>query len=347
MNNSSTQTLDSPHTAKIALWGGIAFSIAFTALIGWAGSRLATVPHLPDQGPAWYYWKLATPTFWSHFTAWMFYALHQIALWSLIFYAQRNVKTYTKGLHPVNLWALGVNVFFILLHFIQTHIWYDGLAQDVSIFSSQGSVILMLVAILLLENQRRGLFFAKKVSFAKRIGSFARKYHGYLFAWATIYTFWYHPMENTFGHLVGFLYMFLLLLQGSLFLTRLHVNKWWTLVQEVAVGFHGTLVAILQGNNLWQMFAFGFAGIFIMTQMHGLGWSRRVRWLVGGLYGAAALFVYNNRGWVNLNEIIRIPLIEYMLVFVLAGLIALGFWIADRFRRRPTTVHLIMDNKNA
>jgi hypothetical protein len=339
----ASSLLDSPRTAQIALWGGILFSVLFTALIGWAGQRLASVPHLPDQGAAWYYWKLAAPTFWSRFSVWMLYALHQIAFWSLIFYAQTHVRSYTRGLHPVNLAALGMNVFFILLHFVQTHIWYDGLAQDVSIFSSQGSVILMLVAILLMENQRRGLFLGKKISFAKRIGSFARKYHGYLFAWATVYTFWYHPMENTPGHLVGFLYMFLLLLQGSLFLTRLHLNKWWTLTQEVAVGVHGTLVAIFQGQGLWPMFAFGFAGIFILTQMHGLGWSRTVRWLVGGVYIACALLVYSSRGWVQLNEIVRIPVIEYLLVFVLAGLIALGLWIAGRFRRQPAAVQLISE----
>jgi len=329
-----TNLLDQPRTARIALWGGIAFSLAFTGLIWWAGGRLAAVPRLPDQGPAWYYWKLATPTFWSHFTAWMFYALHQITLWTLIFYAQTRVKKYTSGLHPVNVLALAANVFFILLHFVQTQIWYDGLAQDVSIFSSQGSVILMLVAILLMENQRRGLFFGRKVSFLKRMGAFARKYHGYLFAWATVYTFWYHPMENTPGHLAGFLYMFLLLLQGSLFLTRLHLNKWWTLTQEVAVGVHGTLVAVLQGNNLWQMFAFGFAGIFVITQMFGLGWSRWVRGAVLGVYVAAALFVYSSRGWMQINEIIRIPVIEYLAVFLMAGLVSLGLWIAGRFSKQ-------------
>ena len=342
----NSNLLETPRTARIALWGGIAFSMAFTALIWWAAQRLASVPHLPDQGPAWYYWKLANPTFWSHFTAWMFYALHQIAFWSLIFYAQTHVKTYSKGLHPVNVLALGVNAFFILLHFVQTQLWYDGLAQDVSIFSSQGSVILMLVAILLMENQRRGLLLGKKVSFTKQIGSFARKYHGYVFAWATVYTFWYHPMENTPGHLVGFLYMFLLLLQGSLFLTRIHLNKWWTLTQEVAVGVHGTLVAIFQGGGLWPMFAFGFAGIFILTQMHGLGWSRGVRWLVAGLYIVAAIFIYSSRGWVQLNEIIRIPVIEYLLVFVMAGLIALGLWIGQRFRKQVSTMQLISERKN-
>jgi hypothetical protein len=339
----SSNLLESPPASRLALWGGIAFSVAFTILIWWAGAHLASVPHLPDLGPAWYYWRLATPTFWSHFTAWMFYALHQIAFWSLIFYAQKHVKTYTSGLHPVNVWALGVNAFFILLHFVQTHLWYDGLAQDVSVFSSQGSVILMLVAILLMENQRRGLFLGNKVSFAKRIGSFARKYHGYLFAWATVYTFWYHPMENTVAHLAGFFYMFLLLLQGSLFLTRIHINKWWTLTQEVLVGVHGTLVALMQGNGLWPMFAFGFAGIFILTQMHGLGWSRLARWLAAGLYVAVAIFIYSSRGWVQLNEIVRIPLIEYLLVFVLAGLIALGLWLAGALRKQVKPVELISE----
>jgi hypothetical protein len=201
----------------------------------------------------------------------------------------------------------------------------------------------MLVAILLMENQRRGLFWGKKVPLGKRVLSFIRKYHGYIFAWATVYTFWYHPMVNTSGHLIGFFYMFLLLLQGSLFLTRMHVNKYWMIVQEATVAVHGTLVAVMQGNGIWPMFAFGFAGIFILTQMHGLGWSRLLRWLVAGIYVAAVLFIYSDRGWVQLNEIVRIPVIEYLLVFVLAGLIALGLWIAGRIRKQPSMAKLESD----
>jgi len=331
----SSPSLDNPRNAKIALWGGIAFSLAFTALIWWAGQRLNSIPLLPDQGVAWYYWKLPTPTFWTHFTAWLFYALHQVTLWSLIFYAQTRVKKYSTGLHPVNLIALGANAFFILLHFIQTHVWYDGLAQDVSIFSSQGSVILMLIAILIMENKRRGMFWGKKVPLGTRVLSFVRKYHGYLLAWATVYTFWYHPMENTVGHLIGFFYMFLLLLQGSLFLTRIHVNRYWMVVQEVTVAIHGTLVAVMQGNGIWPMFAFGFGGIFILTQMHGLNLPHWLKWAFTGLYLAAAVLVYSRRGFASLNEIVRIPVIEYLLVFVLAGLVALGIWITDRFRQQP------------
>lgn len=318
--------------ATTALWGGILFSLAFTGLIWLTAGRLTLFPKLPDQGAAWYYWKLASPTPLSRLSAWGFYALHQVSLWGLIYYAQTRVKKYTAGLHRVNVIALGVNAFFIVLHFIQTQLWYDGLAQDVSIFSSQGSVILMLVAILLMENQRRGLFFGKKAPLSKEITGFVRRYHGYLFAWATVYTFWYHPMENTSGHLIGFLYMFLLMLQGSLFLTRIHINRWWMVVQEVMVLFHGTLVAIYQGNGLWPMFAFGFAGIFVITQMHGLGLKLWQKGILLALYIGAALFTYSQLGWARLNEIVRIPVIEYLSVFAMAGLVGGGLWIAKRLK---------------
>jgi hypothetical protein len=79
------------------------------------------------------------------------------------------------------------------------------------------------------------------------------------------------PDGNHRGHLLGFFYTFLLLLQGTLFFTRIHVNKWWMFVQEIVVLAHGTIVAVVGGQRLWPMFMFGFAGIFIVTQMHGLG----------------------------------------------------------------------------
>ncbi|MEZ4833042.1 MAG: hypothetical protein R2873_13820 [Caldilineaceae bacterium] len=152
----------------LALWGGIAFSALFTGLIWLLGGRLDSIQLLPDTGMTWYYWKLPEPTFWSNATAWGFYLAHQIAIWGLIYYAQSVKKhRYTNGLHKVNVLALAANAFFITLHLVQTHIWYDGLAQDVSIFSSQGSVIVLLVWVLLMENNRRGLVFGKKAPISK------------------------------------------------------------------------------------------------------------------------------------------------------------------------------------
>ena len=118
--------------------------------------------------------------------------MHQIAFWAVIAYAQltigRNKPRYSNSLRLANGLALVVNGFFIALRVVQTHVWYEGLAQDVSIWSSLGSVALMLVWVILMENSRRGVFFGKKVSFPKRVVSVARRYHGYYFAWATVYT---------------------------------------------------------------------------------------------------------------------------------------------------------------
>jgi hypothetical protein len=215
------------------------------------------------------------------------------------------------------------NAAFITLHFIQTHIFYDGLAVDVPEQSSQWSVILLLVIVLLMENQRRGLFFGWKVkgSVMRESSRALRKYHGYYFAWATIYTFWYHPMVSTPGHLLGFLYMFLLLLQGSLFFTRMHTNKWWMVTQEVLVLIHGTLVALSNAPDFWQMFCFGFAGLFVVTQMHGLGLSLRTRWAFLAAYVIGVAVVYSKVGLNRLHQISWIPLTEYAIVFVIAALV--------------------------
>jgi hypothetical protein len=149
-----------------------------------------------------------------------------------------------SGLHPVNIRALGANAFFVPVHFFQTHIWDDGFAQNVSFWSSQGSVIVPLVMVSLIENQRRRLFFGKKAPIKKAITRFVCRCHGYVFAWAAIYRFWYHPMENTSGHLIGFFYIFLIMLQGSLSFARVYLNRLWTTTLGAIVLIHGTLVAV-------------------------------------------------------------------------------------------------------
>lgn len=317
------------------LWLGITFSLAITVAIWALNPLLAKIELLPDTGYSWYFWKLPNPTIWTRFSVWGLYFAHQITFWWTIWYSQKNKAKYTSGLHNFNYWALGLNAIFILLRVVQTHIWYDGLAQDVSIFSSQGSVIVLLVWVLLMENSRRGLFFGKKVPISKEINRFARKYHGYYFAWATVYTFWYHPAVSTPAHLGGFFYMFLLLLQGSLFFTRIHVNKYWTFFQEFTVLVHGTIVAIFQANGLWPMFAYGFGAIFILTQLYGLGLKTWQRWALIGIYVASALYVYNGRLIQGFLEIIRIPAIDYILVFVLAGVFWLIIRVMKIFQKAP------------
>ncbi|MEQ9445234.1 MAG: hypothetical protein RJS98_06690, partial [Rhodospirillaceae bacterium] len=198
------------------------------------------------------------------------------------------------------------------------------------IMSSQGSVILLLVMVLIMENKRRGIAFGKSVGFLNEPGRAMRKYHGYIFAWAAIYTFWYHPMETSVGHLVGTFYTCMIMLQGSLMFTRAHVNKYWTTSLEFFVVIHGTIVALMNANGQWGQFMFGFLAMFIITQMHGLGLSRWLRWAFIAAYLGAIGVVYGSRGWQTIEEVPRVPLVEYLLVFLIGGIVWAGIWVLAR-----------------
>lgn len=54
----------------------------------------------------------------------------------------------------------------------------------------------------------------------------------YAFSWTVIYTFWYHPMENTYGHALGFVHTYIVMIQGSLIFQKIHLNKYWRSVKK-------------------------------------------------------------------------------------------------------------------
>lgn len=316
----------------IAYWTALLGAVLATFAILTLQPFLDQVPHLPDQGAAWYYWKRIDPDWASRATAWGFYLAHQIFFWGLIWWAVRHREELRdRGrMHAVNWIGLIGTFLFIGLHYLQTAIWYDGLAQDTSVFSSQMSVIFLLIIILMIEAPRRGLFFGYGGGWLKTLRPMLIRYHGYYFAWAVTYTYWFHPMETTPGHLLGFFYTFLLLIQGAFVFTRVHTNKWWTVTLEVSVLVHGVTVALVAGQEIWPMFLFGFAAMFIVTQMHGLGLSRPVRGVIMAAFAGSVYLVYSERGWAQLNEIIRIPVIDYGLLAILGGL---AIWITRRRRR--------------
>jgi hypothetical protein len=325
--------------ASAGLTVGILFCIAYVLLIRALAPYLEPVPFAPDAGFAHYYWKLTDPTFWTRATAWGGYILHQVSLWALIYYAQEKAHKYSDKLHPVNIIALGVNAVFVLLHLLQTHTHYDGTAQDTHIMTSQGSVVILLAMVLVMENQRRGLALGKRAPMMQEAARALRKYHGYIFSWAIIYTFWYHPMESNIGHLLGTLYTTLIMVQGSLFFTRLHTNKYWMAVMEVMVLIHGTIVAVVLGSgDAWAQFGFGFLAMFVITQMYGLGLPNWLRWAfwvfyVGGIFVTYQFF----REWGQINEVFRVPVVLYALAFLVAfvtwGIVVLGRALS----RKPAT----------
>ena len=299
----------------------LAVSAAMTVAIAATAASLTGFHIVGKTVPFAYPWRLTAPDSMARLTAWVGYALHTVLAWSIIYRAQRQQPKYQGNLRWFNLSMIAVHGSFAVLHLLQTRLFYDGLAQDVPELTAQGSVALMLILILIMENPRRGLIFGKKAAFKERFTRTVRKYHGYVFTWATIYTFWYHPTEGTWGHLLGFFYMFMLFAQSTFIFNRAHLNKWWTFSLEAFVLLHGVVVAVFQGNNLWPMFAFGFGAMIVLTQMHGLGLPRWMRWLLAAGFAVLVLATYAAMGRLGaLNEVVRIPVLEYAVVGLLYGL---------------------------
>ncbi len=320
---------------QIVNWSLIFSVLLACAIIALGGvlSQFEIIPH-PEDGFV-YEWQLAEPMAWGQLSAWLGFAIHQLLIWGTIAYAQNRYSKgdYASALRPVNRWAIGINLLFIVLHYLQTMVFYDGIAQDLPSWTAQFAVALMLIVILGMENQRRGLFFGRKVRFRRAFTDGLRRYHGYFFSFAVIYTFWFHPMIPTWGHLIGFIHVVLVMTQGSLMFLRAHLNTRWMFLLEILVLPHAFQIALNQGNDIWPMFFFGFAAIFLITQMHGLGLKRWARQAFYGSFLLLVLYVYLAlREPYQANEIIRIPLIEYVVLFIMYGIYLAGAWISSRLR---------------
>ena len=257
---------------EFALAGGITVCIWVTMLIAAFGSKLHSVPHPHDLGETWYYWVLSEPTVATRATVWILYLSHQVLHLATVHYAllQHHNNRYSHSLRPLQQWMLGMNLFFIIAHSVQSHLTYDGLAQDLPLLPSLGLAGIMLTWILLMENNRRGLWFGFSIPFPEDLILFARKYHGYYFSIAIVAVFWFHPLEGSPIHLSGLFYNLLLLLQSCLFLTPIHYKRYWTFTLEAYIVVHGTIVGYCDANKSWSMYFFWFAMIFVVTQMHGL-----------------------------------------------------------------------------
>ena len=312
---------------------GVIAAAVITGIIALTGVRLSSVEIIGPTVAFQYPWRLVEPNTISQITAWAGYVLHNLYVWIVLSLARNEKPRFSADFRWFN-WAMLLgNGLFIGLHILQTQLYYDALARDVHEATAQGSVALMLMVILVIEAPRRGLLLGQ-VRLDRRLIDVLRRYHGYLFSWAIIYTFWYHPTVSTQGHLIGFFYMFMLLWQSVLVFNRSHKNRWWTLTLEIMVLPHAVLVALTQPSNAWRMFGFGFATIFILTQMHGLGWSRLTRSLFGGIFILFLLMAYVIFGDITkIHEVARIPIAEFAVAGLIYGLLVIIFKIRDRSQR--------------
>lgn len=291
-------------------------AVGAVALAGRAPVEL--VPYSGRAGD--YRWISAAPQPGARASAWAGYLAHQLAIWGCVYAAQRARPAYADGMRPLNWVALAVNAGGVALHYAQSRRYYDGLALDVPEGSSLGSAAFLLMLVMTMEAPRRGLLLGlRRPGLPPELTRFVMRYHGYIFSWAVVYTFWYHPIEPLPAHLGGLFHTLLLFVQSSLLFTTAHRDPRWTLALELLVMPHAVIATLQKRSGYGAMFTFGFLGMFVLAQMHGLGLSRRARAVIGGAYGAAALAYYGaRRDWRRLPDVLRLPALEYSVVLVLA-----------------------------
>ncbi|MFW9822353.1 MAG: hypothetical protein ACFFE4_05435 [Candidatus Thorarchaeota archaeon] len=300
--------------------------------------RVNFPPLNPDTGPADYYWKLNVRDAMTMVITWTFYAAHQISVWLVIYWAHQNYRKKTldkiKTIKYTTMMTF-LLILFTLLHLLQTQIWYDGLAQDVAIITSQGSVIVMLSILLIMQNPKRGIFFGKKENKLMRpkVAKTFMTSHQVIFSWALVYTFWFHPMDSSPALLSGFFFMGLLFTQMALAYTRIHLNKWWIFIVESYVVIHATIVAIAQWIDfdadppMWPMFLLGFLAMMVFTYIHGLGLANWQRWLIVVAYFVFLVLIYvplpfgfgRPFTFFLRFEFLWIPIILFLIAFIAAA----------------------------
>jgi len=323
--------------SKLDTYFGLSIAGAFviTMLIALLAPSLARFYPLPDDhGAAWYFWQLAEPTLWTRIAVWGLYALHQLSLWYLAF-RFRKEGDHPDTLSKLNIAALAVNGLFVLAHIAQTQLFYDGLAQDVPVWSSQFSVIIMLIIMIYSLAPRRGLILGQKRKFKAKAQAWVRSWHGFYISWAICYTFWFHPTEGDYGLLTGFFYMFLLFVQFSFARTRWHVSIGWLTILETMVALHGPAIAIqkaLSGNEgdvagpgIWIMFATGFLFMLVFTGQYGFKLKPYIRAGIFAAYAALVIGLFAWRGFDRIYEVSFIPVALYggaVALAIVAGIVA-------------------------
>lgn len=323
----------------------IGFSIAMILLTSLVGALIVRPAFPIDQGSLWYYWRLPEPTIAARITGWIGFLLHLGVTWFLVWKGTQEKQT-GLSFSRWNIMLFWAQIIFVLLHLVQTTIWYDSLVYDTPVWLSQVSVIIMLVMMMIILNAKRGLFFGYRFPLPEKAVRFITDIHGYYIILALTFTFWYHPMEATIGHLFGFFYMYLLFAQIIFMNTKTHFQKEWVFILEFFVLVHGTAISLTKNDGMWPMFFFGFAAITVTTQIYLLNLSKNQRRILQLLYLFFALVAYSgllpfaNRSFTKLYELSFIPVTEYGLSIVIPWIIAGIIGIIGIFKRmliRPPT----------
>ncbi len=274
-------------------------------------------------GPFDYLWKLAYRNNTHMQVIYIAAFVHYVGNAILIMLRRRDTVFKKVEFTTYNIMLLTFNLIMILSHIILSIKYFDMLAQDYPSYTAQATVVLMLIILLLIQNSKRGFIFGYKLKNTRAL-NVLYKIHGPIFLFALVYTLWYHPFVATLGHLFGFMYMYLLFIQISFTHTKIHYDTRWVGLLEAFVLIHGFAVAyFISETNLVAMFVFGFGVMITSTIIYSFSKNKAGNIAIFVLLLVIAIVYYQTVGISRINEIVRIPVIEYGGALVIYWLIIL------------------------
>ena len=186
------------------------------------------------------------------------------------------------------------------------------------------AVFLALTVALLMQQTERGIVFGFSLNSQTLtlLTNVVRRFHGYVFIWAIVFTFWYHPVEAGIEHLSGFFIILLFTIQACLMYTTAHLGVVWRTLLELQMLFHAVLAEIHRTHrDIWKMFVSGSLAVFVITQMHAFPLTFLNKSVISLAYILLLYFLYYRSSKGRWKEIFNFPVSYYF--FVIAIYIAL------------------------
>ena len=356
---------------------GVVFSLTLLAVTKLLGGRLRrNFPRLPVwRGVLWYRWK-SLPSQdaleFSPFTginfpyslkvraksAWIGFALHLAFVFTMIIWAEIRYSNNQGHNCPIPtspnwcdwittlelphyIFLVGTGV-FMLLHLLQTHLKYDGIAQDTAELCPIIGTVLSLVVLALMQQTERGLVFGYGLEGETftALTNIARRFHPFVLGWDIVFTFWYHPMEGGWHHLPGFFPLFCILIQGCLLFTAAHLNPIWRVGLEL-MGFpHAIYIEYTHPDRCrWKMFLTGVLVTPLVVHFHIFKISVATTIVLFVGYFSLVVFLYRNMPWKRWREPLHFPIAIFSLIFLVYGILYIPYKLTNMLGIWPVSVH--------
>ena len=295
-----------------------------------------------------YPWQLPRELarFRTRLTPWLLYTAHQLLVWYTLYRGHLENPSHVVHVNIVrgklcrHSWILfAINQIFFIFHLAQTHLTYDGLAQDVSAISPHAAIFVLVAFLMMMEYKDRGTMFnihhgghhdgdhSRGYKIHKSVSHLGRKYHGYVFSWITLFVFWYHPLINTPAHIASTLVTWLITLQGCIMYTRLHLKRGWRFLLEAStLGYAGVMAyqlgaQICEPMKYWPQIVFGFSFVLSLTWIFTLSMWKTLPcvvrlvpltvWVIATLVSYNYIYTKDGKPFVRLTELPIVPLLVY------------------------------------